>query len=259
MVVGMVLGAMIFDMLMKVTLGRRKALLWAGAFGVTAAGCMCILNKWVIMSMKFLYGAGAAYNLAGTVLYMNEMLPPGSMRYFGWVINLGIVLGMWLIQWMGTKYYNSIYFTFLYVSMWPPFMYGLTFLFWMYAYENEPLDYTVDNSHTDRFREQTGNNINTLYAIEKTDAGPDRKVVDAIRDERRIPIEIRGKNEKADMSIKKRWKKAKDEQLAMDDEPQEIVNYPTLIETFADERYRPASLISCLLAVCYALSGYCAA
>mmetsp|Transcript_31272 Transcript_31272/g.38671 ORF Transcript_31272/g.38671 Transcript_31272/m.38671 type:complete len:140 (+) Transcript_31272:420-839(+) len=139
------------------------------------------------------------------------MLPAGKMAIQGFVINLGILSGMFLIEMMGTFYRNSIDFSFLFVSIFPPFFAGTTFLIWFYAYENEPIDFCVENmNHSPRFKEQGGNNINTIYTIETKDEGKDRKQVEAIIESRRIPREMHSKHEQEN-PIAKDAKKAKDE------------------------------------------------
>ena len=198
---------------------------------------------------------GAASNLSLGVLYMNEMLPAGQLQVNGFSISLGIMLGVFLMELMGTYYINSIDFTFLYVSLWPPFIMGTSFLLWMYAYENEPLDYCVENLHLNECREQAGNNINTLYNIKVKDEGKDRTVIDAIKESRR-PTKTYVSQSETDHPIALRKKEADKKKLSMDDEDHIIVTSPALIEVLHAPRFRGATYAALLLGCAYGASGY---
>ena len=254
--VGAVVGGFLLEPLLKFFKGRRRALLWEGLVTVTASGCMCILYRDIIMVCKFIYGMGAASNLSLGVLYMNEMLPAGMMQLNGFSISLGIMLGVFLMELMGTYYVNSIDFTFLYVSLWPPFIMGTSLLLWMYAYENEPLDYCMENQHLDECREQAGNNVNTLYNIAVKDEGKDRKVVDAVKESRLPPPKFYVSNAEKKHPIMERKKESDKNKLSMDDEEHIIVISPALIEVLHEARFRGATYAALLLACAYGASGY---
>ena len=162
---GAILGSLLLDPMLRVTKGRRITILWAALIALFATGMMCILNKWVIMVLKFFYGVSIALILSTSTLYMAEMLPEGMMAFLGCVVNLGVTFGLSLIQLMGIYYTGSLDFTFLYISIFPPFFACLTLFTWFYAYEDEPIDFCVENKHVKHLEEEAKNNINKFYDL----------------------------------------------------------------------------------------------
>ena len=103
-----------------------------------------MINFWMLMFGKLVYGAAAAIMLTGSALYLSETLPQHRVNTHGFAVNLGVTMGISVVEILGAYVSNDEKSkSWLMVATIPVFGAILNFLLWLLVFRTEPLGFCI--------------------------------------------------------------------------------------------------------------------
>ena len=98
-----VLGIMVgtFTANLIVPYGRRKTILVSQIIAIAGGLMNFILNFWVLIAARIIYGIATGLAVVAVVIYFSETIPASRTGRYGFAINLGIVIGVTIMLCLG--------------------------------------------------------------------------------------------------------------------------------------------------------------
>ena len=90
-VVGIMIGTFTANLI--VPKGRRKTILISQIIAIVGGLMSFILNVWILLIARIIYGIATGIAVVAVVLYFSETIPASRTGRYGFTINLGIVTG----------------------------------------------------------------------------------------------------------------------------------------------------------------------
>ena len=258
-VVGLMCGSLAADFI--VVKGRRFTMLMVSPIAIIGGGLQLILNRYVIIAGKLIFGVAAGILITAASLYLSETIPVEKTKQYGFGINLGVTMGITIVVFSGfilptDEAELETTDSWIYVALLPPIIAAITLLLWLVCVRVEPLEYCFKNEIKKDLKDAVLKNIESIYKIQtSTDTydlyneiktnrernmslvenGPPKRKSTNVQHE----DELRGSEEFSDAPSPRKLSQVSDK---------EEIEEPNALDVLRDSRFRNATLIGIMMA-----------
>ena len=184
-VVGIMIGSGLANFIVEK--GRRRTILISQVIALIGALMGFILNLWVLIAARIIYGIATGIVIVAVALYFSETIPASRTGKYGFAINFGITGGVTIILCLGvvkptdeapesTKLRALMLFTAV-----PVLIAIINMLTWTFIFKEEPIHYCLKNEDKDDYRAQLTRIVSKVYRTDNEAAA--QSIIDEKRKE----------------------------------------------------------------------------